>query len=1191
MLNRIKKIQSCRRIISRFNSTFGHPIITRTNLEYVSNPFHLNEEKNIERLVSQPQELIKSSMIRERNKAIKQSKRPKFKAFLKTMSNAKKKKVNYIAKAAESLEMDPVTQLPLDSGFDHILRHLRDKNLEEEDLGEFQKSFDELVNQLKLSSHSELLFFFRMNLSKANTENQQNAMDLILKKALAEEAVPNLEHWANTKYGITKEQLLEKIAFLLNFKKFQRNAFEEEQYKEQPIFNKEFLERDPFFKTLHPEARKELRNSMEEFTNNNETFFVTPDFEEFDFEGLTTNEFSVVESDIQKKYFFKKAQMLPEILGVQAKTFFKIMKRINEQTEKFGEGFLDIVSIMDDDASFSEFYETLGWTEDEIKYFNMRKKRTNQREFNRDDRFDEKFTEIREKIPQLEEEFDYTPLKEILYSFDTMKTLDSKITRLERETKMYDHRQPRIYELQNKLNMLIDKLPAHVRKLIINHKKHFVEQFMGKEYNVKGLRWKIVDRDVPCTLLDYTDSTPILPLAKLRLLNPTDLNTYLDEVFPWFKTGDINYHSRKIKNTMGVNEVTYYMDDLLEYMVDTKVASKGETKYFTDNLEDEEGMETKKVKTLKRRKSELYDETELDKGMFMLSEEEMKSFEKLNPHLKVDKFGFIFQKSDNKFLGSIESNDHYMKTNESLFKWDKDSLDIYSQKMDRLYYDEDNLSEDDDNVPYQNILEDEPTFFEEVDEFDDDENLDYVDNVVCHSDNEEDDTNMDLSIQEQRDEELNQELYEAIHGIDDLTRKKGQYPNPEEFEDMTHEVDNSYNIKGVSQASFDVERKVFINDKTSVFENHKVEDLVDAFTTKGNVNPEIVDFSNQKGGMNLKMDHYSKTLLAESSYDFYNTRENIYYVAEIDDPEFYQLQKQLALSNERYELYFGENEYQGLEIDGETEKLDFDEKKLKALPNFKKAQIGFKLHFMQHLKSKLKSKSNHGLSKNEKIELEMYKKIDKDPYYKHYMSTNFRNFALVNSEMMLETMSETNNPDLGFLIDARMNLKKMALKNRPSRNIIMDLKSKYDISGLKLEESKNQKRMFRSRISTFGSAHRKRGSALAVIQYPGTGKISVNRRKLIEYFSDNACRWELIKPIAAVDKLCQVDLKVYVHGGGYVGQSQACRLAVSKALMKLFPMARFKLAKEGFLRVDLRSKEAKKTGKIKARKDYTYVRR
>ena len=61
--------------------------------------------------------------------------------------------------------------------------------------------------------------------------------------------------------------------------------------------------------------------------------------------------------------------------------------------------------------------------------------------------------------------------------------------------------------------------------------------------------------------------------------------------------------------------------------------------------------------------------------------------------------------------------------------------------------------------------------------------------------------------------------------------------------------------------------------------------------------------------------------------------------------------------------------------------------------------------------------------------------------------------------------------------------------------------------------------------------------------------------------------------------------------GGTTGQSEAIRLAISRALCKLDPENRITLKPEGMLTRDARVVERKKPGQKKARKKFQWVKR
>ena len=69
------------------------------------------------------------------------------------------------------------------------------------------------------------------------------------------------------------------------------------------------------------------------------------------------------------------------------------------------------------------------------------------------------------------------------------------------------------------------------------------------------------------------------------------------------------------------------------------------------------------------------------------------------------------------------------------------------------------------------------------------------------------------------------------------------------------------------------------------------------------------------------------------------------------------------------------------------------------------------------------------------------------------------------------------------------------------------------------------------------------------------------------------------------------DIKVNLYGGGFTGQSQALRLAIARALVKLNAEDKKTLKDEGFLTRDSRAVERKKPGQPKARRRFQFSKR
>ena len=84
------------------------------------------------------------------------------------------------------------------------------------------------------------------------------------------------------------------------------------------------------------------------------------------------------------------------------------------------------------------------------------------------------------------------------------------------------------------------------------------------------------------------------------------------------------------------------------------------------------------------------------------------------------------------------------------------------------------------------------------------------------------------------------------------------------------------------------------------------------------------------------------------------------------------------------------------------------------------------------------------------------------------------------------------------------------------------------------------------------SGKRKSAIARAVLK-SGTGKVTFNRIP-IELVEPRLARLKLKEPlILAGDAMKKVDIAVTVKGGGFIGQSDAARVAIGKALVQQFP--------------------------------------
>jgi len=123
-----------------------------------------------------------------------------------------------------------------------------------------------------------------------------------------------------------------------------------------------------------------------------------------------------------------------------------------------------------------------------------------------------------------------------------------------------------------------------------------------------------------------------------------------------------------------------------------------------------------------------------------------------------------------------------------------------------------------------------------------------------------------------------------------------------------------------------------------------------------------------------------------------------------------------------------------------------------------------------------------------------------------------------------------------------------------------------------------------------GQGNRKRARARVKLT-PGTGLITVNGQHYAQYFCQPTERLNVSLPLLVTDTFRRFDAQCTVKGGGKSGQSQACRLALARALDQFNPHFHHFLEPYQFLTEDPRIKEAKKPGKKKARKSHRWNRR
>ena len=120
---------------------------------------------------------------------------------------------------------------------------------------------------------------------------------------------------------------------------------------------------------------------------------------------------------------------------------------------------------------------------------------------------------------------------------------------------------------------------------------------------------------------------------------------------------------------------------------------------------------------------------------------------------------------------------------------------------------------------------------------------------------------------------------------------------------------------------------------------------------------------------------------------------------------------------------------------------------------------------------------------------------------------------------------------------------------------------------------------------------RRKAAVARVFLTEGTGRIVINKRELENYFPSSILQFIVKQPLNKLNVTDKYDIRINLDGGGYKGQSDAARLGIARALVKINPEDKPALRAEGFMTRDPRVVERKKPGQPKARKRFQFSKR
>lgn len=120
---------------------------------------------------------------------------------------------------------------------------------------------------------------------------------------------------------------------------------------------------------------------------------------------------------------------------------------------------------------------------------------------------------------------------------------------------------------------------------------------------------------------------------------------------------------------------------------------------------------------------------------------------------------------------------------------------------------------------------------------------------------------------------------------------------------------------------------------------------------------------------------------------------------------------------------------------------------------------------------------------------------------------------------------------------------------------------------------------------------RRKASVARVYLKEGSGNITINKKALEEFFPNPFLIRIVKQPLALLGVEDRYDININVNGGGTTGQSEASRLGIARALVKVKPDDKAALRAAGFMTRDDRVVERKKPGQPGARRKFQFSKR
>jgi len=142
-----------------------------------------------------------------------------------------------------------------------------------------------------------------------------------------------------------------------------------------------------------------------------------------------------------------------------------------------------------------------------------------------------------------------------------------------------------------------------------------------------------------------------------------------------------------------------------------------------------------------------------------------------------------------------------------------------------------------------------------------------------------------------------------------------------------------------------------------------------------------------------------------------------------------------------------------------------------------------------------------------------------------------------------------------------------------------------------MKEKIKEKAKIKAKEMFTATGRRKEAIARVRVLPQGKGRIVVNGKDFINYFStiDNIA--QVKKPLIVAELEGKIDVIGNVNGGGVNGQAGAMSLGIARCLIEWNPQLRTALKREDLLTRDPRAKERKKYGRKGARRKFQWTKR